>query len=1422
MAQTAKWTAAVAAVVVALGCSKAPSVNAGGDALADAGAELVVSADAPPADQGASGADGIGDVGAVADAPEASAPKDAEDALAPADADAAGVDAPVAQADAAAVDDGQAPETAGSDAGGDGPPPQDGPEPAEASVASDAAGDSAADESAAADADDAAPEVADAAGETAGPKACAADGDCAALEDGNPCNGTLYCDLASGACAVNPASIVTCDPAGDTACLKNTCQPKTGSCAPAPVKDGVLCSDGQKCTEGDVCIAGKCEPGEDICVCKQNADCATQEDGNACNGTLFCNKATGKCQVNPATLVNCPNVDDTACLKNTCQPKTGKCKPLPAPEGLPCDDGNPCTVNEGCLGGACTATANTCECQKDADCLAKDDGNLCNGILYCNLKQLPHVCELNPTTLVKCQTVDDGPCAKAACQPKTGQCVPVPLPDGATCDADGSACTDGDTCKKGQCQPGASVCECTGDADCQKYEDANPCNGTLYCNKAINKCLVNPATLVHCPFGLDTACAASTCDPLTGTCAMQPIHEGQPCDADGSSCTPYDACQSGKCAIGANVCECQKDADCAAKEDGDACNGTLVCDTVANKCTINPATVVACPDIASAACLRNTCQPATGTCALLPADENKWCDGDANPCTLNDTCHAGKCVIGKNFCACTADDHCAVQDDGSLCNGWLYCDKSAAPFGCAVAKNTIVQCGTASDTACLKNKCQPLTGKCGMAAAKPGTPCDDGSLCTAGDACQLGLCGGKPANCDDGDPCSVDGCLAQNGLCSHKPANCDDANACTDDACDPKLGCSHKAVAAGSACDDGQLCTQPDVCSFGACKGAPLGCDDGKPCTTDTCDPQAGCGHAEKADGAACSDGNACTQGDTCSAQKCIGKPVDCDDGQLCSDDGCDAKTGACQNLPNALPCDDGNTCTGPDACTKGACKGGPLPCDDQLPCTIDGCDAKVGCKVIGLLPAGATCSDGDACSGPDGCDAKGGCAGAKVTCDDANACTADACDAKTGCASTPKPGPCTDGNACTKADQCQADGGCKGTSTTCDDGNACTDDGCDPAKGCTTTNPQKPCTSANLCLIDTACKNGACQGGHGPDCDDGVACTVDACDPAKGCSHAPDAKLCDDGDPCTDQACDAKTGCANPTLPDGSPCASERFCSAGLCVWATQVDAGFEFACAVRADGTVWCWGQGDSGQLANQQSGSLNGKPVYVKVPTQVAGVSGAIKVSVGHKEACALTKGGQVYCWGANGGSNISLGTDDIANVLTTAKPMKNVSTAVDAWAGANGACARLQNGDVVCAGGNSNGEFALGATTPSSASTPIVTGWGGATDLAVAHSFLCGVVGGVARCAGWNIYAQTGSGSLTSPQTSAVAVKNMGPARQVAAGYQHACALGTDGAVKCWGSCSYDETGTGKTCPGPSAFVSAESLPGMTDVRHLDAA
>ncbi len=98
---------------------------------------------------------------------------------------------------------------------------------------------------------------------------------------------------------------------------------------------------------------------------------------------------------------------------------------------------------------------------------------------------------------------------------------------------------------------------------------------------------------------------------------------------------------------------------------------------------------------------------------------------------------------------------------------------------------------------------------------------------------------------------------------------------------------------------------------------------------------------------------------------------------------------------------------------------------------------------------------------------------------------------------------PCDDNNVCTVNTGC-IKGTCKGTAIVCEDGNPCTGPGgCLPSSGCTAGLPAPDgatCDDGNGCTSGDGCKGGLCVGGTPIKCNDGKACSVDSCDPIKGC----------------------------------------------------------------------------------------------------------------------------------------------------------------------------------------------------------------------------------------------------------------------------------------------------------------------------------
>ena len=389
--------------------------------------------------------------------------------------------------------------------------------------------------------------------------------------------------------------------------------------------------------------------------------------------------------------------------------------------------------------------------------------------------------------------------------------------------------------------------------------------------------------------------------------------------------------------------------------------------------------------------------------------------------------------------------------------------------------------------ACAAWACQ--AGSCVPADVPDKTPCDDDNQCTDADQCMAGQCEGEEIDCDD------------------------DGNPCTQAACEPETGCGQVPLT-GIECDDGDDCNVEDLCLAGECQGQPMFCDDGNDCTLDECLVPDGCAN-EPLTGPGCNDGDACTGPDICQQGECLGTEIVCDDGNQCTQDGCDPDTGCTAAPLNGHPCDDGSICTTSDHCQAGQCTGTAVSCNDGNPCTDDICDPLDGCQYPEA--DGTPCNDGNACTDQDQCVA-GICMGQASKCDDGNPCTLDSCNAQGGCIHTEPPGlPCDDANACTVADKCYQGACVPGFGADCDDGNECTVDSCLPETGCAYENLiATECDDGSACTFDDQCLAGICQGLL-VDCNDDNVCTGDSCDPAVGCVNSPVAGDCDDDDPCTE-----------------------------------------------------------------------------------------------------------------------------------------------------------------------------------------------------------------------------------------------------------------------------------------------------------------
>ena len=78
----------------------------------------------------------------------------------------------------------------------------------------------------------------------------------------------------------------------------------------------------------------------------------------------------------------------------------------------------------------------------------------------------------------------------------------------------------------------------------------------------------------------------------------------------------------------------------------------------------------------------------------------------------------------------------------------------------------------------------------------------------------------------------------------------------------------------------------------------PSSCDDGNPCTADSCNGDGTCAHTPLANGSSCAGSNQCEQTYACQAGACVGSnPVTCTASDACHVAGtCNPSTGACSN----------------------------------------------------------------------------------------------------------------------------------------------------------------------------------------------------------------------------------------------------------------------------------------------------------------------------------------------------------------------------------------------------------------------------------------------------------------------------------------------------------------------------------------------
>jgi len=286
-----------------------------------------------------------------------------------------------------------------------------------------------------------------------------------------------------------------------------------------------------------------------------------------------------------------------------------------------------------------------------------------------------------------------------------------------------------------------------------------------------------------------------------------------------------------------------------------------------------------------------------------------------------------------------------------------------------------------------------------------------------------------------------------------------------------------------------------------------------------------------------------------------------------------------------------------------------------------------------------------------------------------------------------------------------------------------------------------------------------------------------------------------------------------------------------------TSVSAGFQDTCALTADGSAYCWGINDGGQLGIDTSTFSSPLPVSVSGaysfasvnvgtshacgistgggascwgynnrmqlgfdgpefsydPVQVSGGLTFDAVVTGYEHSCGLDAGGGVHCWGWNYWGQ--LGVDSLP-VASTPQPVSGGFVFTSIVSGMEHSCGLTDAGEAFCWGKSREYQLGHDPGPLNYQITPVpVSGGLTFTTLAGGWYHTCGITtDGSGYCWGEGYAGQLGDGANLERQ-SPVPVAGGLKFQSISAGRYHTCGLATNGLAYCWGSNTFGQLGSG---------------------------
>ncbi len=1185
---------------------------------------------------------------------------------------------------------------------------------------------------------------------------------------GNACSlphATAAC--AAGSCAVGAcaAGFADCDPAAAGCETDLSSVASCGAC-------GQACASGPHATP--TCGGGTCgitcDPGFGDCdgVATNGCEVDLTADGGHC-GT--CATACGH-----ATTCQSGACSTAVCLSGFADCNglaSDGCETAPATDSGNCGScGNACSFANAapqCVAGACGFVV----CDPGfADC----DGQRSNG---CEIALGTSATNCGGCGVVCAYAHGTGVCGNSACA--LGAC------DAGWADCDGNAangCEASLATDLGHCGTCATACggAANATATCGAGTCGYRCDAThADCDgDASNGCEVDTSTSAGncgacgaaCTLG--RTCAASACTATTCTagsancdgseadgCEVTPATDVANCGTCGNACSfahAGAACANGACSMGACAAGW---ADC----DGNAANGCEV-DLTADPSHCGSCATACVTANGAAACVHAVCQVAS--CNAGFGD----CDGLAgNGCEVSTATDTGSCGACGAVCAArpSATATCLGGTCGFACApGQADCDGVAAN-GCEVDLTADGgNCGGCGVVCTQGRTC--VSGACSTAVCAAGlADCDHDAtngceVSLDGNASNCGSCGSACTYAHGVGACAVSHCSLAS--CVSGYANC---NASATDGCEVDLAstasscgaCGHVCVTA-----NGTPACMASACAVAACNAGYADCDGS---VANGCEAALGtslgnCG----ACGAVCSFANAsatCAAG-VCALGTCNAGWADCDG---IAANGCETSTAtspsSCGTCGHACAAPSGGTAT----CTASVC-GGACPSGQTMLVNFVCVDTRVDPNWCGAslvhCGVGQVCTAGVCVAAPS--TACGGTSPSTLT--DVNNCGAcgTVCGTRQICAAghcvAPQQGRLTTSDGRSSAAVRADNGLALGWG---DDHNAVIGAG---AANYTSAHPFDASLGASTWVTVTgnpyvgcvvAASDGVvrCWGGATPTtCYLGPSATGTAAAPCADYTFTPRVVLTGTtaagGVPLTATAVNSGANATFALLADGTirswgntylgngttgisglTLATVSTSSGVALTGVTAMSFVLQHGCAVRNDGTVWCWGRNADGSVGNGTT--VDAVYAVQVINTSNAALTGVVDVSAGANNSCVVRTDGTVWCWGGNYGTRA---VQIVGVTRAVAVSTLNYSSG----------CALINDGTVRCFGHNDAGDFGL----------PPGTAWNFGYTISFSVPGLSGVVA-------------------------------------IGGGFDHRCALLQDGTARCWGNNTLGQLGNGTT-------------------------